>query len=642
MRFAHLTVLWIGTLAILLLAIFLIWSWRHRQLLLTRFVDNRLLPKMLHGVDVVWQKWRLVLVVIISVFLWLALAQPQWGENWEEATQRGRDIFVAIDTSRSMLANDVAPNRLSRAKLAAMDLMKLAKQDRLGLIAFAGSAFVQCPLTLDEEAFRQSVNIIDTGIIPQGGTALTGAIDAALSTFKNDSGDNHKVLIILTDGEDHEEGIEAASKNASKAGLKIFTVGVGTPAGELLRVKDAQGKESFVKDDQGNVVKSALNESILRELASNTGGFYISLRENKAMDVLYEQGLKPLPTSDFSSKKVKKMHDRFRWPLALGILAMILEVFWVESGFRIRKQLAGVSAVLALLILSSQPALASANKAKRDFERGEYNKAREEYDRLLSGRPDDPRLQYNSGSSAYADEDYAKAAQRFEAALSAKEKSLQQHAYYNLGNSEFRLGESESDAKQKQEQWERSLQHFEKALNLEPKDKDAEHNLNLVRQRLEELKKQQKESSKDKQPQDQKDKDNKDSEGEPDNKSKDDKDKESSESKDDKSSEEKPEPKKGEDPSQSKDPQGNEKEDPNQAGKDQQQGEGEPSPDNGEQEAQKEAEQAEDAKSAQLGRMTPKQARQMLEAQKGEEKAMIFLPSKDDKKGPRDRIFKDW
>ena len=645
MRFAHLTVLWIGIVAIVTLAIFLGWSWRHRQLLLTGFVDNRLLQKMLHGVDPVWQKWRLVLVVVISAFLWVTLAQPQWGENWQEATQRGRDILVAIDTSRSMLANDVVPNRLTRAKLAALDLMRLARQDRLGLIAFAGTAFLQCPLTLDEEAFRQSVNILDTGIIPQGGTALTGAIDAALGTFKNDSGDNHKVLIILTDGEDHEEGIKEAGAKAAKAGLKIFTVGVGTPSGELLRIKDEQGRESFVKDDQGNVVKSALNESLLRDLASGTQGFYLSLRENKAMEVLYEQGLRPLPTSEISTKKVKKMHDRFRWPLILGMLAMILEVFWVESGFRKRRTLSTLTVAFLFLLVTSQSALASASKAQRDFEKGEFDKAREEYDRLLTSRPGDPRLQYNSGSSAYAGKDYAKAAQRFEAALSATDKVLQQHAYYNLGNTEYRLGENESDPKQKQEQWEQSLQHFEKALNLEPNDQDAKHNLELVRQQLEELKKQQKESSKDKKPQDKKDQDDKNSKDKSEDQKQDDKKQDPSESKDDKQSQEKKDDNKGKDsssPKDSQDPQEPEKQDQSQPSKDQKPGEQKPSEDPAEQKAQEEAEQAADAKSAQIGQMTPKQARQMLEAQKGEEKAMIFLPPKDNKKPARNRIFKDW
>src|ERR1051325_5414353 len=147
----------------------------------------------------------MILLVISVGLLILTLAQPQWGFAWEEARQRGLDIIVAVDTSRSMLAEDIAPNRLARAKLAALDLMRLAKHDRLGLVAFAGTAFLQCPLTLDDEAFRQSVNQLEVGIIPQGGTALAEAIETALSAFK-DTGDNHRILVLFTDGEDHDSG----------------------------------------------------------------------------------------------------------------------------------------------------------------------------------------------------------------------------------------------------------------------------------------------------------------------------------------------------------------------------------------------------------------------------------------------------
>src|SRR6185295_8691540 len=156
-----------------------------------------------------------------------ALARPQWGFTWEEAKQRGLDIIVAIDTSRSMLATDIAPNRITRAKLAALELMQKAKNDRLGLVAFAGSAFLQCPLTLDEEAFRQSVNALDIDVIPQGGTAISEAITVSLEAYK-DSEDNHKIMILITDGEDHEEGVLEAAEEAAKAGMHVFTIGVGT------------------------------------------------------------------------------------------------------------------------------------------------------------------------------------------------------------------------------------------------------------------------------------------------------------------------------------------------------------------------------------------------------------------------------
>src|SRR6202012_3505355 len=151
-------------------------------------------------------------------------------------------ILVAVDTSRSMLAQDTVPNRLDRAKLAALDLMRSAQSDRLGLVAFAGTAFLQSPLTLDEEAFRQSVEALQVGIIPQGGTALSAAIRTAMEAFEKGN-DNHKVLVLMTDGEDHDIDTEtlAAAKDAAEAGVIIFTVGVGTPEGELLRITDDKG-----------------------------------------------------------------------------------------------------------------------------------------------------------------------------------------------------------------------------------------------------------------------------------------------------------------------------------------------------------------------------------------------------------------
>lgn len=146
---------------------------------------------------------------------------------------------MAIDTSKSMLAEDIAPNRLARAKLAALDLMQQAKSDRLGLVAFAGGAFLQCPLTIDDNAFRQSVEALDVNIIPQGGTAVAEAVTTALTAFKE--GDNFKVLVLFTDGEDNDENAVSAAQAAAKEGMKIFTIGIGTAEGELLRVKDAKG-----------------------------------------------------------------------------------------------------------------------------------------------------------------------------------------------------------------------------------------------------------------------------------------------------------------------------------------------------------------------------------------------------------------
>ena len=327
MRFALPSLLWL-LLLVPALAVFLVWAWRTKQRLIAQFVQSRLLAQLTVGVSKTRQKARLALLVAAVALAVLALARPQWGFSWEEVSQRGLDIVVAIDTSRSMLATDIPPNRLERAKLAALDLMKLAKNDRLGLVAFAGSSFLQCPLTLDEEAFRQGVAALDVNIIPQGGTAIAETIQTALAAFKD--GDNHKILVLFTDGEDHEAGVLEAAQAASAKGLRIFTIGVGSAEGELIRVRDEKGKLDFLKDESGNVVKSKLNETLLQQVAGAAGGFYLPLRGANTVDLLYERGLAPLPKSEFNQKLMQRHHERFYWPLGIAVVLLVVEMFLPE------------------------------------------------------------------------------------------------------------------------------------------------------------------------------------------------------------------------------------------------------------------------------------------------------------------------
>src|SRR5467141_4012738 len=184
MPFANKQLLWLLLIIPPAMVAFFWWAGRARQRLVTQFIQARLLPGLTVGISTTRQRISLAGLVLAAVCLILALARPQWGFDWEEAKQRGLDLVVAIDTSRSMLAEDVQPNRLTRAKLAALDLRKLAKADRMGLVAFAGTAFLQCPLSADDEAFRQSIDELNVNIIPQGGTALAEAIQTARMAFK--------------------------------------------------------------------------------------------------------------------------------------------------------------------------------------------------------------------------------------------------------------------------------------------------------------------------------------------------------------------------------------------------------------------------------------------------------------------------
>jgi Ca-activated chloride channel family protein len=643
MQFAHPKMLWLLAVTVPILSLFLWRSWRKKQFLIGQFVRSRLLAHLTVGLSRKVQKARMVLIIVAVALIMLAMARPQWGFAWQEATHRGLDVIVAIDASRSMLAEDIAPNRLERAKLAALDLMRLARRDRIGLVAFAGTAFLQCPLTLDDEAFRQSVVQLDVNIMPQGGTALAEAIRTAHTALKGDDA-NHRVVVLFSDGEDHDTGAVQAAEEAQGAGVKIFTVGVGTPAGELLRQRDQDGNSAYIKDPEGNVVKSRLNQGLLTEIATAGGGFYLPMSGANTVEVLYQRGLAPLPGAESSSMLVKEYQERFQWPLALALALLIIEVFVPErkrvprsevieaaSNPELRKLVAA-----GLLALVAIQAFASPSSALRKYESGQFNDAYREYSRLSERRPDDVRLQFNAGASAYQARKYGDAVNHFSAAVAASDPQLQERAYYNLGNALFRVGEEKPD-QEKVQLWEQSIREFETALKLDPKDADAQANLEYVRRRLEELKKQQQQQSQDKQQQKDKNQDkNQDQEQQEDKRKEDGKDQQSQDSNQqsedqqkNQGQEQEPESSESQKPSDEESNEKNERSQPNQ-----------------EQQGQPPSDQSKDSKpgsaeSSASAPMTPEQVKQLLDSQKGNEKALIFTPP-EQKQKRNSRVFKDW
>ena len=632
-HFGHPDYLWLVVPTILALNVFFWWAMRTKQNLIRQFVAARLVDNLTVGFSASRQKARVALIVVAVVLLVIALARPWFGFSWEEARSRGLDIVVAIDTSKSMLATDVAPNRLRRAQLAALDLKRLARMDRLGLVAFAGSAFLQCPLTLDDEAFRQSVEGLDVNIIPQGGTALSEAIAAAKSAFK-EGNDNHKVLVLFTDGEDNEGNALEAAKAAGKDGLRIFTIGVGTANGELLRVTDTQGRTEFIKDADGNAVKSRLNEALLRDMAQETGGFFMLLSGANTMNVLYERGLAPLPKSDLASQKVKRQHERYQWLLGLVIVLLLAEMFLPErKAVRAKTDAAASPAntsaakAAALVALLLWPALtwAGPGNALKQYQDGRYERALEEYQRSLKSKPDDPRLHFNAGAAAFQNEDYEQALEHLNSALITQEVPLQQRAYYNIGNTQFRLGEGAQEPQTKQGLWEQSIKSYDSALKLDPKDVDAEFNRNLVKKKLEELKQQQQQQQNKDDKQNKKDQ--KDQSKQDQQQSKD------QQSKDQQSQEQKKKEEQARQEEQKKQDQASQQE--KKEGEDKKGQQGSPKPEQGEQ--QEEGDAQPQGKAVQ---MTAKQAIQLLEALKGEEKLMPYRPVL--KTNRQDRVFKDW
>lgn len=492
MRFAHPQILLLLLPSAFFLAGFLVWAWHKKQRLIRLFVQERLLPQLTAGVSRRRQKARLLLLGLAVVGAAIALARPQWGVAWEEARQRGLDIVVAIDTSRSMLADDVRPNRLERARLAALDLMRLARSDRLALVPFAGTAFLQCPLTLDSGAFQQNVLALGVGIMPQGGTALAEAIQVALAAFK-DSGDNTKVLLLLTDGEDHDGGAVAAAREAARAGLHIFILGVGTPEGEVLREQDEAGNLIYIRDAGGEVVKSRLNQTLLEQVANEANGIYLPLQSENVVETLYAQGLSGLTRSELAARLYRRYHERFHWPLGAAMLLLAIEILLPERARQQRRlpatRLTPVvgSAVLGICFLAGWQA-GAADRGLRNYDAGQYEQALQAYEKLLERRPDDPRLLYNAGTAAFQAQDYTNAIRVLNGATTAPELELQQRAFYNLGDALFRQGELVPDRQSRRDLWQQAVESFDAALKLNPRDGDAEFNRDFVKRKIEELK----------------------------------------------------------------------------------------------------------------------------------------------------------
>ncbi|HSS38687.1 MAG TPA: VWA domain-containing protein, partial [Polyangia bacterium] len=322
------------------------------------------------------RRLKMALLLLGTAALSVALARPLAGFRWEETRRQGIDLMFAVDTSKSMLATDLRPDRLTRAKLAVRDLVRALPGERFGLIAFAGDAFVQAPMTTDQAVFEESLEALDTSVIPRGGTDLASAIRTGAAAMSSEP-DRRKVLILLSDGEDLAGQAQAAAVDARRQGLTIYTVGVGTAAGELIAARDASGQP----------VRSRLDEATLASVARATGGTYVALgASGRGLESLYRSQLAKLPRTSTAERRRKVYTERFQIPLAVALGCLLVELAIGER--RARWRAAPVAGVALLLAAGG---------------------------RAHAGTAPDVAA-YNAGTGAYRQHDYAAAKQRFEAA----------------------------------------------------------------------------------------------------------------------------------------------------------------------------------------------------------------------------------
>ncbi|MCA9403525.1 MAG: VWA domain-containing protein [Candidatus Omnitrophica bacterium] len=307
------------------LVLFLWWAAGHRRRQLQKFVSAKLLPDIAGSFSPAARNLKYVLLTLTFIFGIIALARPQWGFEWQEVKRQGIDVMVIVDVSKSMLTQDVRPNRLERTKLAVLDLLKKLKGDRIGLVAFAGDAFLMCPLTNDYAGFALSLDDLTIDSVPRGGTNIDRAMQVAMKSF-DEIDSQYKAIIIITDGDNHEGDPVEQARRAKKNGIRVYTIGIGTKEGELIQLSDVQGSARFLKDDEGNFVKSRLNERLLQQIALLTDGVYVkSSGAEFGLDYIYENDLAKLEKREIESKMQKRFYERFQWPLSVALLLFCME-----------------------------------------------------------------------------------------------------------------------------------------------------------------------------------------------------------------------------------------------------------------------------------------------------------------------------
>lgn len=289
------------------------------------------LPSVAAAETVRTTRRRLALRFCAAALFILALARPQWGFHWEEVRQRGLNIIVALDTSNSMLAQDLKPDRLQQSKWAVRDLVQQLNGDRIGLVAFAGDTFLQCPLTTDYAAFLMQLDDLYAGIIPRGGTDTAGALEAALESFEKE-GEADRVIILISDGESHEGDPLKMTDELKKNNVRVFSIGVGTPEGELIPIRQNDGTVQYLKDREGKTVKTRLEEKTLRELAMATGGFYVRAAPGDfGLETVYREGIRNLRKDEKETRRAKVYEERYRWFLLGGLLLLASEALLREK-----------------------------------------------------------------------------------------------------------------------------------------------------------------------------------------------------------------------------------------------------------------------------------------------------------------------
>lgn len=400
------------------------------------------------------------------IFMVLALTGPKFGRELKTVSARGSTVFILFDCSASMLAEDLKPNRLERAKILFSGLLEKMLGDRVGIIAFAGEPFVFCPLTFDLSAARQFLRSMTSDMVPVPGTHIGSAVRLALSKMPETGS---RAIVLLTDGEDHKSDPLGAGEEAARAGVRIFAIGVGNSEGEPIPIKDDAGRVTGFKNDaQGKIVLSKLDEATLIQMAQETGGAYARADPpDAALDLIFGK-LSEMDKNPLARKK-SGLKDRYQWALALAFL-----LFFIGESIEFFGAGAKAARWAVLIFLLAVPARAASFREKisegnRLYQEKKYEQALESYENAGEIKPQDLRASYNKGAAQYRLKAWSESAEELKKSALASDSRLRSRALFNLGNARFQAGS-----------YREAAESYQESLRIDPSDVDARENLRLA------------------------------------------------------------------------------------------------------------------------------------------------------------------
>jgi Ca-activated chloride channel family protein len=491
MEFSHPNMLW-GLLAVPVLVVALIHGDRRRREAMTRFIGPTLTESLAPGRS--WRKnlFKGFLKTFGLTLLVVALAGPRFGSRLVKVEREGIDLVIALDTSLSMLAEDMLPNRLEKAKQEIVDLIRGLGGDRVGIVVFAGGAFALCPLTVDYDAALMFTRSVGVDVVSEPGTNLAEAIDTSVELFER-SEKRDRAIILVTDGESHEGDAVAAARKAGGWGIRIYTIGIGNPGGELIPERGTAGSiEGYKKDKQGETVLTQLDERTLQEVASNSDGKYLpATREGLELKVLYNE-ISGMEKKMIKGEFVERKKERFWIFLCGALLALLLDAVITSKallrGTRRGRLLHTGAAALALLVLPIAVGARSVdagkvNSGNKYYVAGEYDKAMTLYVESLGDTLQPPKnfqgVLYNLGNTLYQQDNFKEAIELYQGSYS-QDSTLTGRMLYNRANALLRSGDPGA-----------AIESYLQALQFLPNDEDVRHNLELAIEQLQQQQQQQ-------------------------------------------------------------------------------------------------------------------------------------------------------